>query len=294
MGKEYAKATSDKIEQLLHKEIEEIKEIFPSSASSYSLLEKRLFTNLTQTLQRLEDMEEHSHLKPWKQEEPFTYTLPVKEDVKLQLYGIIDRIDADGNLASILDYKSSIKTLSEPKVFAALQLQLLTYSIVVKKMHKEVLGAYYVSLKNENIPNIAGQLKRRPVSYTEIGKEEKELLLKKAHRRNGWTMSYQVDILDDDASHIAGVRQNKDGIIKAGKTYSLDQIEKYFTTIYQKIADRILSADISLTPDEDACTFCKYYEICRFHGLYTKKEPFIEPDDALYRKEEEKEDATME
>lgn len=39
MGKEYAKATSDKIEQLLHKEIEEIKEIFPSSASSYSLLE---------------------------------------------------------------------------------------------------------------------------------------------------------------------------------------------------------------------------------------------------------------
>ena len=36
MGKEYAKATSDKIEQLLHKEIEEIKEIFPSSASSYS------------------------------------------------------------------------------------------------------------------------------------------------------------------------------------------------------------------------------------------------------------------
>ena len=30
-------------------------------------------------------------------------------------------------------------------------------------------------------------------------------------------MSYQVDILDDDASHIAGVRQNKDGIIKAGK-----------------------------------------------------------------------------
>lgn len=294
MGKEYAKATSDKIEQLLHKEIEEIKEIFPSSASSYSLLEKRLFTNLTQTLQRLEDMEEHSHLKPWKQEEPFTYILPVKEDVKLQLYGIIDRIDADGNLASILDYKSSIKTLSEPKVFAALQLQLLTYSIVVKKMHKEVLGAYYVSLKNENIPNIAGQLKRRPVSYTEIGKEEKEALLKKAHRRNGWTMSYQVDILDDDASHIAGVRQNKDGIIKAGKTYSLDQIEKYFTTIYQKIADRILSADISLTPDEDACTFCKYYEICRFHGLYTKKEPFIEPDDALYRKEEEIEDATME
>ena len=58
-------------------------------------------------------------------------------------------------------------------------------------------------------------------------------------------MSYQVDILDDDATHIAGVRQNKDGIIKAGKTYSLDQyLKKYFTTIYQKIADRILSAYI--------------------------------------------------
>lgn len=294
MGKEYAQSTADKIEQLLHKEIEEIKKIFPSSANSYTLLEKRLFNNLIQTLQRLKDMEEHSHLQPWKQEESFTYTIPVKEDVKLQLYGIIDRIDAKGDLASILDYKSSIKTLSEAKVFAALQLQLLTYSIVVKNMSKEVLGAYYVSLKNENIPNIAGQLKRRPVLYTETGKEEKEVLLKKVHRRNGWTMSYQVNFLDDDATHIAGVRQNKDGIIKAGKTYNLDQIEKYLITIYQKIADRILSADISLTPDEDACTFCKYHEICRFYGIYTKKEPFIEPDDALYRKEEENKDATME
>ena len=47
-------------------------------------------------------------------------------------------------------------------------------------------------------------------------------------------MSYQVDILDDDASHIAGVRQNKDGIIKAGKTYSLDQIEKYLQRFIRK------------------------------------------------------------
>ena len=42
-----------KIEQLLHKEIEEIKEIFPFICQQFnSLLEKRLFTNLTQTLQK--------------------------------------------------------------------------------------------------------------------------------------------------------------------------------------------------------------------------------------------------
>ena len=81
-GKEYAKATSDKIEQLLHKEIEEIKEIFPSSASSYSLLEKRLFTNLTQTLQRLEDMEEHSLFKTMETRRAFYLYLACKRRCK--------------------------------------------------------------------------------------------------------------------------------------------------------------------------------------------------------------------
>lgn len=284
LGKQYTKATEDTIERLITQEIQAMQEIFPSTADRLSSLEKRIYASLTLTLQRLDEMEAHSHLKPWKQEEEFTYDIPIEKDIVLSLHGFIDRIDADGSIACILDYKSSAKSLSETKVFAALQLQLLTYAIVIKKIYqKEILGTYYISLKNENIPQDAGKLSRRkPVTYTPIGKEENEENRKKAHRMNGWSMLPSIEIIDDDATHITGVRMNKDGLVTTSKIYSLQKLEQHFIEMYQKIAKRILQGNFSCTPSEDACLFCSYHEICRFKGLWTQKEPLVETDDTLY------------
>ena len=60
----------------------------------------------------------------------------------MRLKGIIDRIDTCLGDLRILDYKSSAKTLSESKVKAGLQLQLLTYLIIaVRKLRLNPAGA---------------------------------------------------------------------------------------------------------------------------------------------------------
>ena len=284
LGKDYTKACEETIEHYISQEIQALQEVFPNIQDRLASLQARIFTSITQTLQRLDESESHSHLKPWKQEEEFTFDIPVEQNIVLSLHGFIDRIDTDGSLACILDYKSSSKTLSETKVFAALQLQLLTYAIVIKRIyHKDILGAYYISLKNENIPQEAGKLSRRkPVTYTPIGKEDMQELRKKAHRMNGWSMHPSLEIIDDDATHITGIRMNKDGLVTTSKLYNIDKLEEHFITMYQKIAKRILQGNFSCTPSEDACLFCNYHEICRFKGLWTQKEALVEIDDTIY------------
>ena len=284
LGKDYTKACEDTIEHYISQEIQALQEVFPNIQDRLESLQTRISTSLIQTLQRLDETEAHSHLKPWKQEEEFTFDIPVENGIALSLHGFIDRIDADGSLACILDYKSSAKTLSETKVFAALQLQLLTYAIVIKRMYrKDILGTYYISLKNENITQDAGKLSRRkPVTYTPIGKEEMQDLRKKAHRMNGWSMHPSLEVIDDDATHITGVRMNKDGLVTTSKLYNIEKLEEHFITMYQKIAKRILQGNFSCTPSEDACLFCSYHEICRFKGLWTQKEALVEVDDTIY------------
>lgn len=286
-GKAYTQSTVEKIEELLQKEIQVMEDVFPALEMKLENVKTRIQTSITQTLQILDEFEQHSFLHPDKEfcEYEFLYKIPLTSMVQLALRGFIDRIDQSDEFACILDYKSSSKTLSEANVFAALQLQLLTYSIVVKKeLHKQVLGAYYVSLKNENINYTAGRVSRRkPAAYLPSSKEEFQEIRMKAHRFNGWTMHRDISVLDDTGSHIVGISQNKDGEIKPRKLYDLDTIEQYFTTMYQRIGTRILDGDIRCNPMEDACMFCNYHEICRFKGMYAEKAAFIEPDERLYQ-----------
>lgn len=286
LGKSYTKATADKVNKILTSEVDIITKVFPNLEAQLKSIQHRMHSSILQTLKRLHEFEQHSHLYPWKQEEEFYYDVNLRDDVVLSLHGFIDRIDADANFACILDYKSSSKKLSEPNVFAALQLQLLTYSIVSEKLdNKTILGAYYISLKNENNVQIAGKVSRRkPVTFQSISSKEQREAIQKAHRFNGWTMNPNIDLLDDDGSHITGVHQNKDGIVTASKTYDLSTIHQYFTSMYQQIGERILHGDNAIEPSDDACTYCKYHEICRFSGFFSVKEPLIKPDDSLYLK----------
>lgn len=283
LGKDYTKATMNRLEEIVDAEVEAIQEVFPNNADFMQIVKRRFLVSFTQTLKRLDDFESHNAMHPSLQEYEFHQEFPIENGISFALKGYIDRIDESGNFYCILDYKSSSKTLSEDKVFAALQLQLLTYSIVVKKqLQKDVLGAYYISLKNQNIPYIAGKMKRRPVGFQESDKEEYEETLLKAHRLNGWTLRKDIDMLDDNGSHITGVSMNKDGIVKARKYYNYETICSWFHDIYKMIGKRILSGNISCTPDTDACLYCSYHEICRFKGFYTERKPLIELDDTLY------------
>ena len=128
-----------------------------------------------------------SHFQPWQQEREFQYEIPVTSDVTLALHGFIDRLDVYDDILCILDYKSSAKTLSETKVFAAMQLQLLTYSIVMAKLEQDVYkrqGQYstfssidmeslnmvlFIHFNNANRCSIGTfQHRIKPVSYTHL------------------------------------------------------------------------------------------------------------------------------
>ena len=283
LGKGYTKAAMQRIEEIVDAEVASIKEVFPNNADLMQIVKHRFLISFTQTLKRLDDFETHNAMHTSLQEYEFHQEFPIEEDISFALKGYIDRIDESGNFFCILDYKSSSKSLSEDKVFAALQLQLITYSIVVKKqLKKDVLGAYYISLKNQNIPYIAGKMKRRPVGFVESEKESYEEVLLKAHRLNGWTLRKDIDMLDDNGSHITGVSMNKDGIVKARKYYNYETICTWFHDLYRIIGKRMLSGDISCSPDADACLYCSYHEICRFKGFYSERKPLVEVDDSLY------------
>ena len=160
-GKAYTSVCETTLTALIDKEIDALQEVFSDMRTRLQILRIRIESSIMQTLRRLASFEEHSHFQPWQQEREFQYEIPVTSDVTLALHGFIDRLDVYDDILCILDYKSSAKTLSETKVFAAMQLQLLTYSIVMAKLEqKEIMGAYYLSLKNENIPHPAGKLSR--------------------------------------------------------------------------------------------------------------------------------------
>lgn len=294
-GKHYTKTTTAEIDAILDKEIQCISAIFINRRSQLASMKTRIHDSFLQLLERLDELEEHSHVQPWKQEEEFHHSIPLDIDVNMLLHGFIDRIDMDGSFACIYDYKSSAKILSEKDVFAGLQLQLLTYAIMVhKKYQKDLLGTFYISLKNANVAQDAGTLSRRkPVTYTPVGKEECLDNWLKAHRIRGWTMNPNIEVLDDDGSHITGVRQNKEGMIKASKTYDIHTIERWFTQMYQMLGKQLLNGHIACEPNEEACLFCSYHEICRYKGMYVKKPLMIEIDEDLYWKGDE-DDANME
>ena len=291
-GKAYTKVAEEKIEEVLMKEIRIMQDVFPSLEKKLENVAQRILTSMTQTLGLLDDFEQHSILSPYLREKEFHYSIPLGDDISLALKGYIDRIDASDEFLCILDYKSSAKMLSETNVFAALQLQLLTYSIVCsKEFHKRVLGSFYVSLKNENIPYTAGKLSRRkPVTHLPSSKEEYEEIRHKAHRMNGWVMDSDIQALDDNGAHIVGVSQNKEGIIKPRKLYDLGSIERYFTKMYQMIGNRIINGDIRCLPMEEACMFCSYYEICRFKGIYAEKTQLVEVEDDIYQQQKGREE----
>ena len=112
----------ERIEEIVNQEVEAIAAVFPNNADLMEVIKHRFLVSFAQTLKRLDDFETHSSMGPYLQEYEFHEEFPITEDISFALKGFIDRIDASGNFHCILDYKSSAKSLSEDKVFAALQL----------------------------------------------------------------------------------------------------------------------------------------------------------------------------
>ena len=81
--------------------------------------------------------------------------------------------------------------------------------------------------------------------------------------------------MDDDGTLIYGVKCNKKQEIKATKMYPIEDLKRLMMNVLEHISKQILSGHIACEPSEDACTFCPYHDICRFHGYVRIAEPIV-------------------
>ena len=246
-GKKYYEQTMDTFKKISKKYFDDLKVVYPNDIHYLNTIEQRMLINLNTSFEFLKHMEQNTRFVPTKQEQYFKTLFP-DIDVPVLIKGIIDRYDTNLDYFRIIDYKSSAKELEEKKIICGLQLQLLTYMIIATKVFdKTQVGAYYYSLKNENIKCIAAKTVRSNLIEYKIEDYYQEFL--KAHRLNGTTILAEGTGLDD-----ANCIKSKD--------FDLDKIIECEKFIYQRLYNDLKQGKINIDPSEDGCMFCEYQAIC--------------------------------
>lgn len=281
--KDYAKSSLSEISNCIDLHLQDMKTIFPHL--HLDLIRERLIENMQLNFMILADMEEHSSLTPSYCERKWEKDL-LLEDGTLHLIGYIDRIDIAETTFRIIDYKSSAKKLEKDKVFSGQQLQLCTYLVQMNdELSLRPLGAFYYSFQNPRFALPYQKLLRRSKLIEEIDEAAKIKEIKKINRLQGWIFDENVEIMDDNASHVLGVSESKGRGIYARNVIKIDEIKDSLHEMMKIIATQILSGNVECSPNESACLFCKYASICRFKGTYTEKKPLVELPPCM-RKEE--------
>ncbi|MBP3891405.1 MAG: PD-(D/E)XK nuclease family protein [Solobacterium sp.] len=256
------------IEDLLNPSFEELEATYPKDMAQLQLTKQRLQNTLLQNVQHLKEVDANNLFKPVHTEYPFD----TDQFEGISLHGIIDRIDEVNGYYRILDYKSSAHALSETKVKAGIQLQLLTYLIVYEAEGGIPAGSYYYSFKLPNSELLAGSLsKKSGVSLQDtFEKEDYEKAKNKNQRLTGWTFVDPSQEYTDFETYYS-----------PKKLYSYPAVKECITELYQYFKEHLEEGDISLAPVEGACTFCDYLSICRYHDGENDVMPLVKQEEAL-------------
>ena len=284
-SKQYVEAKKEEVAHILNEKVEELICLYPNKQKQLQQMQQRLLTSIMQNLKVLKEREEHSTLTPTKLEEEIHFSIPFQTNYELKLKGFIDRIDMNNDFFLIIDYKSSPKTLKEEQVFAALQLQLITYLVIIEKQYQlRPLGAFYYSFANPNINMDYAKLKRRPLGYEIYKESDGDVFLQKEKKLSGWITSEYIEVMDDDGSHTKGVRNSKASGINTTTIYNSQTLYTYIIDIYTQLANAITSGHIECKSVSNACTYCPYASVCaNANHAYTKEE-MVEVDEQLYVK----------
>jgi ATP-dependent helicase/nuclease subunit B len=256
-GDKYYEITEDEIREILAPYFDALKISHPNELASLEVTKERMVTSLLMSMTILKDMQIHTTYKPLYVEKKFES----KFVPGLLLNGVIDRVDVSAGGVRVLDYKSSGKKLTLKEVVAGQKLQLLTYLIIAEGMTKKMpAGTFYFSLAEANVPAIASKMEKDPVtkSYdvTDVPTDDASnlsLALKK-RRLAGWRF-VQTEELDDNKEHIS-----------CQSTYLYPAVQKCMKEIYTYFIEQVCNGNIIPAPIKDACTYCDYGNICRFHG----------------------------
>ncbi|MDD3397499.1 MAG: PD-(D/E)XK nuclease family protein [Clostridia bacterium] len=197
------------------------------------------------------------------------YELKAGEET-FYLTGIVDRVDVYDDMFIIIDYKSGSDSAGGyPEVFYGDKIQIFAYlEILEKLLNKKACGAFYFPIKNE---------------YKEEKDKNKEYILKgKAVHNTKFLSAMDTSVNSENPlSKIFSCKLNvSKKILETGeKEYSkaytvpenvLDNMKEYTICMIEKALTEILSGDISPSPKQGACQFCKFASLCH----YDKKQGF--------------------
>ncbi len=261
----HSSTLDDTLSSFITSDFESLFKLYPNDREFLEVTKDRLFITLSNSLRILKMIDEKSLFTPSALEHHFEKEL---EDHPITLRGVIDRIDIFQDYLRIIDYKSSSKTLSETKVKAGVQLQLLCYLLIAKdEFSKDPSGAYYFSLKQETIS-------LNPISIKNGECEENYPVSSldpviDAHRLSGWTMNW--DAMDCSE------------FIKGG-TYDFDAVESVIHELFDELVTVLNNGEIKLDPIDGACEFCPFKSICRFKGQAKKISALVLQDVPLKKK----------
>ena len=282
-----SKLTAETIDELLSPYFDALLIASPGDAARIQLSKERMIRSLEKAAAFLAEFENSTTFVPEASEVSF-YNFPVSEHVRLN--GTIDRINTDhaNHMIEIMDYKSSTQTLSEASVKSGQQLQLVTYLAAAldlyEKKEEEVIpaGTYYYSLKTDDITDKkvikAASVARNNWKLTETDfRSENSSDAKDARRKSrnlkGWTFTGRTDAIDRDGEYVAGLN----------KKYIYDEVRACLYEIYEYFYNRLLGTEADAQPCIDvqpvgtnACQWCDYHDICRYHGETVTAKPIFE------------------
>lgn len=199
-------------------------------------------------------------------------TLQLENGAKMELSGVIDRIDkyedSDAIYIKVVDYKSGNTSFEIFDLYYGLQIQLLAYMNVAlelqqKETKKKVIpaGVFYYNMKDPIIDGTKSKdlqeelLKQMKMSG--LVNQEKELL---AHLENS----------DKPISIPISFTKNGEPskTSSAVDTEQFLEIGEYVKDSMVRMGNEILSGNISISPCKHAkrssCDYCEYLDICDF------------------------------
>ncbi len=208
-------------------------------------------------------------------------TLPSPASFKFEdggsvdIHGIIDRVDTyksgDDVYVRVIDYKTGKKVFSPDDIEKGRNLQMFLYLKAIVETDKEgfrrELG---VGEGGKIIP--AGVIYVKPdmddVKLTRDDTEAEREALLKGQTRRGMILDDPVSIGAMNEKYIPVKYTQSGGVHKsyAKNLYTAEgwnDLNERISEQIKSISERMRNGDIGATPDGDACTYCKYANICR-------------------------------
>lgn len=259
-GKKVAELDEDKISELVDKYIDE----YLDMVTGYCDIETPYLRYLVSTIKRILKYVvgrlalefAQSDFDPVKCELGIGYegglpsiSIPVDDELSLELIGKVDRIDTWNGYVRIVDYKTGSREFRLPDILVGQNMQMLIY-------------LYAVANSEEFGGNVAGIL------YMPAKRDKKK---SKADRRMNGLLSANIDLIT------AMDKENKGEFVPS---YSEDNpsssfiAEEDFDKIFKFIENRlkqaghaVYSGNIAATPvdglDSAACKYCEFKNVCR-------------------------------